>query len=149
MHTYIYNWERKAHCEKIIAPLIFALLIFGAVLSGITDIIDKNLEGSLYHNPAGVSEKIKIIKIDERSISELGPYENWDRGMYARPVNTLSVSENIKPAVIGFDVFSAANTEKRQTAALQRRAPHTTTCCVPSAMFLKGRLPPMSRAISR
>lgn len=91
--------------KKIIVPLIFALLTFGTVFSGLTDIIDKNIEDFLYHNPAGVSEKIKIIKIDERSISELGAYENWDRDMYARLVNTLCASEDVKPVVIGFDVL--------------------------------------------
>lgn len=91
--------------KKVIVSLLFALLTFGAVLSGLTDMIDKSVEDFLYHNPTGVSEKIKIIKIDERSISELGAYESWDRDMYARLVETLCVSDEIKPAVIGFDIL--------------------------------------------
>ncbi|MCH5200133.1 MAG: adenylate/guanylate cyclase domain-containing protein [Oscillospiraceae bacterium] len=91
--------------KKIAVSLLFALLTFGAVLSGMTDIIDKSIEDFFYHNPVGVSEKIRIIKIDERSISELGAYESWDRDMYARLVETLCVSENVKPAVIGFDIL--------------------------------------------
>lgn len=91
--------------KRIVIALIFALLTFGAVFSGLTDLIDKNIEDYLYHSPAGVSEKIKIIKIDERSISELGAYENWDRDMYARLVETLCPSQDVKPAVIGFDIL--------------------------------------------
>lgn len=91
--------------KKIAVSLLFALLTFGAVLSGMTDIIDKSIEDFFYHNPVGVSEKIRIIKIDERSISELGAYESWDRDMYARLVETLCVSEDVKPAVIGFDIL--------------------------------------------
>lgn len=91
--------------SRIIVSLIFALLTFGAVLFGWSDMIDKSAEDFLYHRPAGVSEKIKIIKIDERSISELGPYESWDRDMYARLVEQLCVSDEVRPAVIGFDVL--------------------------------------------
>ena len=91
--------------KRVIVSLIFALLTFGTVLFGLTDMIDKTLEDFLYHRPAGVSEKIKIIKIDERSLSELGDYEDWDRDMYARLVELLCVSDEIRPAVIGFDVL--------------------------------------------
>ena len=91
--------------KKIVIALIFALLTFGAVLSGITDLLDKNIEDFLYHNPTGVSEKIKIIKIDDRSISELGAYESWDRDMYAKLVETLCASDDVRPAVIGFDIL--------------------------------------------
>ena len=91
--------------KRIIISLLFSLLTFGAVFSGITDMIDKSIEDFLYHNPTGVSERIKIIKIDERSLSELGAYEDWDRDMYARLVETLCLSEDMKPAVIGFDIL--------------------------------------------
>ena len=91
--------------KRIVAPLIFALLTFFAVFSRLTEMADKSIEDFLYHNPTGVTEKIKIIKIDERSISELGAYENWDRDMYARLVETLCTSDGMKPAVIGFDIL--------------------------------------------
>lgn len=128
----------KLAVKKIIVPLIFALLTFGAVLSGVTDIIDKNLEDALYHNPTGVSEKIKIIKIDERSISELGPYEGWDRGMYAKLVDTLCVSEDVKPAVIAFDVlFSSEYGSDADSSFAAACAGHGNVLCAFSYVFEK------------
>ena len=124
--------------KKVIVPLIFALLTFVAVLSGLTDIIDKNLEDVLYHNPAGVSEKIKIIKIDERSISELGSYENWDRDIYAKLVETLCVSDDIKPAVIGFDILFSneydSDADSRFAAACSE---HGNVLCAFSYVFTR------------
>ena len=124
--------------KRMIIALIFALLTFGAVLSGLTDIIDKNIEDFLYHNPTGVSEKIKIIKIDERSISELGAYESWDRDMYARLVETLCVSEDIKPAVIGFDIlFSNENDDEADSRFAAVCAEQGNVLCAFSYVFEK------------
>lgn len=49
--------------------------------------------------------------IDERTTNQYGDYTQRDRGMYARLVDTLCVSENIRPAVISFDnLFSIKET---------------------------------------
>ena len=95
--------------KRIVISLLFSLLTFYAVFSGLLDAADKTAEDFLYHLPDGTTEKIKIIKIDDKSISELGNYEEWDRGIYADLVRTLCVSEDIKPAVIGFDVLFSSD----------------------------------------
>ena len=124
--------------KRIITSLIFALLTFGTVLFGLADMIDKSLEDFLYHHPAGVSEKIKIIKIDERSISELGSYENWDRDMYTRLVETLCVSDEIRPAVIGFDIlFSSEHGSEADSSFAAVCAEQGNVLCAFSYVFEK------------
>lgn len=91
--------------KRFIAALLFAAATFCCIFYGWTDIPDKNAEDFLYHHPTGTSEKIKIIKIDDRSINALGDYGSWGRGIYADLVETLCVSEEIRPAVITFDVL--------------------------------------------
>lgn len=84
----------------IFATVTFCIVFFGAFVSA-----NKSAEDILYHHPNGTTEKIKIIKIDDRSISTIGNYEDWDREIYADLVDKLCVSNDIKPAVIGFDIL--------------------------------------------
>lgn len=97
--------------RKFFVALGFAALTFFSVFYGWADVVNKNAEDFLYHRPSGTSDKIKIIKIDDRSINALGDYADWDRGIYADLVETLCVSENIRPAVITFDVLFSSGGE--------------------------------------
>ena len=67
--------------------------------------LDKMLEDNLYHNPGNINEKIRIIKIDDKTMNRLGDFSEWDRNVYADLVETICVSEDIRPAVIGFDIL--------------------------------------------
>lgn len=100
--------------KRFLSSAVFAAITFCCIFYGWTDIPDKNAEDFLYHHPTGTSEKIKIIKIDDRSISALGDYGDWDRGIYADLVETLCVSEKIRPAVITFDVLFSSGGESEQ-----------------------------------
>ena len=91
--------------KRVLITLAAAAVAFCMVYFDLFGAADKLVEDILYHHPSGTDERIKIIKIDERSISEIGDYEAWDRNVYAQLVETLCVSEDIKPAVIGFDVI--------------------------------------------
>ncbi len=91
--------------KRIIIALLFAAAAFFSIFYSRTDVADKNLEDFLYHHPSGTSERIKIIKIDDKSINALGDYGSWKRDVYAELVEKLCVSENVRPAVITFDVL--------------------------------------------
>ena len=71
---------------------------------GSTEIIPQNID----HISSRISGKIKIIKIDEKTLDRYGEYTDWDRGIYADLVEKLNVSEEKRPAVIGFDVIFAS-----------------------------------------
>lgn len=90
--------------KYIIVPLLFAAVTFSIIYFGWIDKIDSGVQDILYHRAGGTSPDIKIVKIDDRSISELGSYEEWDRGMYARLIDALT-ADGCKPAVIAFDML--------------------------------------------
>lgn len=91
--------------KRICSCLLFGVLAFTGVFSGVLDAADKSAEDMLYHRPGKIDAKIKIVKIDDRTMNRLGEFSSWDRDIYADLVETLCVSEEIRPAVIGFDVL--------------------------------------------
>jgi len=91
--------------KRICNCLLFGILAFVGVFSGVADTVDKTTEDMLYHRPGQIDAKIKIIKIDDRTMNQLGEFASWERDIYADLVETLCVSEDIRPAVIGFDVL--------------------------------------------
>lgn len=96
--------------KKAVIYILCAVIAFFCAYNNIFGTVDKTVEDVLYHNPGNVNGKIRIIKIDDRTMNELGDYTTWDRSIHAQLVDTLNASEDIKPAVIGFDVlFSSDN----------------------------------------
>lgn len=91
--------------KRICSCLLFGILAFAGVFLGVADTVDKTAEDMLYHRPGQIDAKIKIIKIDDRTMNELGEFASWERDIYADLVETLCVSEEVRPAVIGFDVL--------------------------------------------
>lgn len=91
--------------KKLAAALVLAVLTFFVIYSGILTAADNFAEDFLYHRAGGTCPDIKIISIDDKSLSELGSYGSWDRGTYAALMEKLCVSDTVKPAVIGFDVL--------------------------------------------
>ncbi len=93
---------------KYIAAAIAAIIAFFSAFSGVFGALDLTFGDVLYHKPGSVSDKIRIIKIDEKTLERYGEYTDWDRGVYADLVEVLNVSEDLRPSVIGFDVLFAS-----------------------------------------
>lgn len=122
--------------KKIGVAAALAVLAYITVFFGWLDILDGSAEDLLYHRAGGTSPDIKIIAIDDRSISELGSYDGWDRGMYAQLVETLCVSDEIKPAVIGFDVlFDGKKDEQKDRRFAEACAAHGNVVTAFSYVF--------------
>jgi hypothetical protein len=66
---------------------------------------DKASEDVLYHHASDTKGEIRIIKIDDKTMNKLGDISTWDRSVYTKLLNTLCVSEEIRPAVVGFDIL--------------------------------------------
>ena len=66
---------------------------------------DRALTDQMWLQPEGTNAKIKIIKIDEKTLSELGQYNTWTREIPARLVEILSQDPENAPAVISFDIL--------------------------------------------
>lgn len=91
--------------KKAAVTLAAGAAAFAVTVTGITAGADKYVEDILYHRPGTADSRIRIIRIDDRSMNALGDISGWDRSIYAQLVETLCVSDEVKPAVIGFDVL--------------------------------------------
>ena len=91
--------------KRAITCVICGMMAFLMVFTGVLGTADKTAEDMLYHNAGDINTNIRIIKIDDRTMNQLGDLSTWDRKVYAKLVETLCVSEEIRPAVIGFDVL--------------------------------------------
>lgn len=99
--------------KRIIICLLSGIIAFLLVFTGVIDTVDKSTEDVLYHRAGNMDGKIKIIKIDDKSMNKMGDFSTWNRDVWADLVEKLSVSDEIRPEVIGFDVlFSSEKIEE-------------------------------------
>ena len=91
--------------KKAIICIVCAVVAFLSAYFNVFGTVDKSVEDVLYHNAETVNPKIKIIKIDDATMNRYGDIYEWNRDIYANLIETLSVSEDVRPAVIGFDVL--------------------------------------------
>ena len=97
--------------KKRITCIVCGLLAFIAAFFNVLGTVDKTAEDYLYHQAGKVDANIKIIKIDDKTLNQMGDFSTWNRDVYAQLVETLCVSEEIRPAVIGFDVLFSSEKE--------------------------------------
>ncbi len=102
--------------EKTKKLIITAISLFLGILSGIISLfgfpesIENMAEDMLYQKADVIPHNIKIIAIDEETLSVLGPYSDWNRGYFAELIEILNANADKAPAVIGIDVvFSGTN----------------------------------------
>ena len=65
--------------------------------------MEQRLEDSLYAKPEGITQNIKIICVDEKTLHAYGRFEDWSREKLAWLIEELTAKEQYKPAVIGLD----------------------------------------------
>lgn len=90
--------------------LVFLLSFYDAFYS-----FDSLMKDTLYQQPRGINNKIKIIAIDDETLRELGPLGNWSRQVYADILNALGDN----PAVIGMDIMVFGEKDSRGDEALK------------------------------
>lgn len=73
--------------------------------------LDHILTDRLYQQPSVTSPCIKIIKIDEKTLEALGPFNTWDRNLSADLVEKLTEDPKSTPAVIAFDILYISEME--------------------------------------
>ncbi|MBE5964381.1 MAG: CHASE2 domain-containing protein [Lachnospira sp.] len=103
--------------------IISAIAVVIAIIAGLMSIykfplkLENMAEDSLYQNAGVVPNDIKIIAIDDKTLENLGPYTEWDRGIYADLFELLNKDAKGAPKVIGVDVVfngnKNANTDER------------------------------------
>ncbi len=99
--------------KRILASLLAGIVAFLAVFLNLLSAADKASEDVLYHHASGTSGEIRIIKIDDKTMNKLGDISTWDRSVYTKLLNTLCVSEEIRPAVVGFDILLSSEKDAK------------------------------------
>ena len=124
--------------KKYITCAVCGILAFIAGFMGIFGSVDKMAEDVLYHHPDGTNGNIRIIKIDEKTMNKLGDYTQWNRDVYGQLVETLCVDNDVKPAVIGFDIlFNGDKDESADKAFVDACAKYGNVVCGFSYVFSK------------
>ena len=95
--------------KRTVSCFVSAVIAFCCAFFGVFGTADKNIGDRLYHKPSDVDGRIKIIKIDDRTMSELGEFTDWNRSVYADLMEKLCISEDIRPAVIAFDILFSSD----------------------------------------
>lgn len=103
----------KSWIKRLLVCVAAVVITIIAIYTDIIKSVDKTAEDVLYHHSGSVDPNIKIIKIDDNTMNKLGDFSTWNRDVYTKLVETICVSDEIKPEVIGFDVlFSSEKDEE-------------------------------------
>ena len=103
--------KKKSNLVVIFETLVVGLLIFVMIFTNSLSFLDLVARDKLYQIPRGIDSKIKIIGIDEKTMSDLGPIQTWSRSNYAELLNKLNENEDSKPMVVGFDIQFSGNVD--------------------------------------
>lgn len=82
--------------------------------------LDHMASDRVYQRASAINKKIKIIKIDEKTMSVYGPTTEWSRDLPAQLVEALCQSEDTKPAVLAFDVMYIGEKDEKGDARFAR-----------------------------
>ena len=118
---------------KYLMPPVAALLVTLIIALGALDRVDRWVQDSLFQHPGVTSGDIIIIGIDEEAISELGPYNTWDRTVMAAALEALAADPENRPAAVAVDVLYAGSTSPEADARLAAAA-ESLGCVVTAAM---------------
>lgn len=104
--------------KKICVCLLAAAAMTALCGSGLLYRPDNALSDRLYQKPQALDGNIAILEIDQRSLDELGPIQNWGRGLMADIIRRLCTDPENAPAVIGLDILYSGETEAAGDQAL-------------------------------
>ena len=69
-------------------------------------------EDALYQHEKPLSDIIRIIGIDTKSLTEMGAFNTWTRADMADLITVLNQDEETRPAVIGIDIMYFGETDE-------------------------------------
>jgi len=76
--------------------------------------LEYEMSDFIYSRPAGTSKNIKIIGIDEETLSAYGRFEDWSREKLAELIELLSENPEQAPQIIAFDFLLVSNSETKK-----------------------------------
>ena len=94
---------------NILIALIPAILAFFMIMHEPFYSLDSMLCDFMYSQMNGTGDDIKLITIDEETLNEYGPLNEWSREKSAELIDTLYENEESAPAIIAFDLMFIGN----------------------------------------
>ena len=73
---------------------------------------DMGISDRLNQRETVTNKKIYIIGIDDKTLEQYGPVNTWSREIPAKLVSLLNGADNVRPAVIGFDVIYSEEADR-------------------------------------
>ena len=104
--------------KDVLLALASALILTVPMAFGLMDQWDLTASDALYQKAGALDEGIVIIGIDQHSMEEIGPYDEWGRDIMAMVLESLNESEDCHPAAIGLDVLYIGEREEEIDAWL-------------------------------
>lgn len=95
----------KKKMKDLLLPLIPAVIMAILLITKPFYNADVFLCDMAYMDLQGPSPEIKIIGIDEETLTEYGNFSNWSREKSAELVELLCEDEATAPALVGFDIM--------------------------------------------
>lgn len=106
----------KSYRKWISIPIaiVLGVLCFIFSYSDVLYGLDSLYKDSIYQIPRGMNPGIKIIAIDEKTLSELGTYGTWPRSTYVSLLEQLGDY----PEVVAFDIMFMSETDPEDDKVL-------------------------------
>ncbi len=73
---------------------------------------DMGISDRLNQRETVTNKNIYIIGIDDKTLEQYGPVNTWSREIPAKLVSLLNGADNVRPAVIGFDVIYSEEADR-------------------------------------
>lgn len=107
--------------SAVIGTAIVFLLVFLSAYYDIFYSFDCLLRDMIYQAPRGINNKIKIVAIDDETLSELGPFGTWSRSTYADVISALGEY----PDVIALDIMIFGDMDSEGDEKLRDACSHS------------------------
>ncbi len=135
--------ELRTNHERVlvvIGAIIFGVLMFCATYFEWLAYPEQLTQDMMYKSDEALNNDIKIIAIDDKTIQELGDYNQWSRQVYADLVNTLCDGDSM-PSVIGFDVLFFSEKDDDADTAFAEACEKTDNVVVASQLNVDKKNP--------
>lgn len=114
--------EQKQMIQRAAAMLAVSGVLTLLAGLGALRVPDQTASDAWYQQRTASDGDIVLVGIDQRALEEIGPYQQWGRGVIAQTIQMLNESEDCRPAVIGVDVLYAGETDAEADQGLVEAA---------------------------
>lgn len=129
----------SARLSKLIAPILLALLAFLLAFLNPFNITDNLICDRLYSRLRSTNKDIIILKIDEKTLDQLGNFTSWSRTGIADTLDILYADPANTPLLVGIDINYQGNSDEEIDMRLVE-ACKDRKVIVPSPIVFDGRV---------